>query len=213
MRNWVAASQLHQLRCTVLKIVVLIIWIDELLCIAVDAALAPEVCGGILLKKNKKTDPLALRYSHPVWKKLIANQQFKNASGVLRPQTALLWWEMSRAPVFKNHNRLDQFTKYVLHCPAICQIEVVANKKKVYFSFYKPKSHDVSEVAPVILRSSLSSVVKGQAVEFDNMFVWRLMAQGNRPIRRPRDVLFLRLVYLGASMYVCARTNARVCAF
>lgn len=118
---------------------------------------------------------------------------------------------MSGAPVFKNHNRLDQFTKYVLHCPAICQIEVVADKKKVYFSLYKPKSHDVSEGAPVILQSSLSSVVKGQAVEFDNMFVWGLMAQGNRPIRRPRDVLFLRLVYLCASMYVCARTNARVC--
>lgn len=83
---------------------------------------------------------------------------------------------MSGGPVFKNHNRLDLFTKYVTHCPAICQIQAV-EKKKVYFSIHKPKSHDVSKVAPVILRSSQSSFVKGQAVEFDNMFVWRLMAQ------------------------------------
>lgn len=117
---------------------------------------------------------------------------------------------MSSAPVFKNHNRLDQFTKYVLHCPAICQIEVVANKKKVYFSLYKPKSHDVSEGAPVILRSSLSSVVKGQAVEFDNMFVWGLMAQAIVQLGDPEMSCFQGLC-IWARACTCVRAQTRVC--
>lgn len=116
---------------------------------------------------------------------------------------------MSSVYVFKNHNRLELFAKYVTHCLAICQLKVAFVLKRDYFSINKPNRRDVFKVAPVILRLSQWRFVKGQAVEFDNMFVRRLMAQA---IVQLGDIEMSRFkACVCACEHVCVCVSAGVC--